>query len=429
MSGESLSNLDQAWIMHPFSRPMEEGLLPVLTKGEGVWLYDSEGKRYLDASGSWWVNLHGHGHPYLNQKIKEQLEQLEHAIFSGFTHPQAVRLAGRLLHLEGAPKGKVFYSDNGSTAVEIALKLAWQYFVNQGISKKGFVALQGAYHGDTLGALATGERDVFVRPFESLLAPVEYIEPPGPQTDWESLKRFLEEKKPAAFIYEPLVQGAAGMRMYEAEPLKRLLGLCRELNILCIADEVLTGFGRTGTLLASEQCGTPDLMALSKGLTGGYLPMGATLISEHIAAEFHTDNAQKLFYHGHSYTANPLACAAANASLDILEQPETQAHMQWLYASLATKAEEWNASDHLPRVRVKGNIFAFDLASNYKGYFYNNPARKKIYAWCIAHELLMRPLGSVVYIIPPYGIQPDELDFLLDRLKTLAQTWPLKAST
>jgi adenosylmethionine-8-amino-7-oxononanoate aminotransferase len=318
----SLQQRDKEFIWHPFTS-LENNLpaIPVLS-AKGVYLFTEDGKKIIDAVSSWWVNIHGHGHPVLAKAVYDQALKMEHVIFAGFTHAPAIALAERLIGILPGGQKKIFFSDNGSTAVEVGIKMALQYWFNQGIEKKKIIALQGAYHGDTFGAMSVGDRNTFTQAFSSYLFHVDFIEFPQPTNEDLVLEQFdllSNQCDVAAFIYEPLLQGSSGMRTYAPGILERLLKKAKEKEIICIADEVLTGFGRTGKLFASEFMDTyPDIIALSKGLTGGTMPMGVTSCNQKIVTAFLSSEKDKTFYHGHSYTANPLGCAAAIASLDLL---------------------------------------------------------------------------------------------------------------
>ena len=318
----SIRARDREVIWHPYTAMKAWPEAIAIKNGEGVYLIDEDGNRFIDAVSSWWVNLHGHSHPYIAQKVSEQLTTLEHCMFAGFTHEPAVKLAERLLELLPAGMKKIFYSDNGSTAVEVAIKMALQYWSNQGIKKNKLLALQNAYHGDTFGAMAVSARSIFTGAFTDFLFDVDFIPFPGRDDAGHSLavlERLLQNGDVAAFIVEPLVQGSAGMLMYDADTLELLFSLCRKYGALIIADEVMTGFGRTGPLFACDYIQTsPDIICLSKGLTGGTMPMGVTAATQAVFDAFYDDDRLKMLYHGHSYTANPAICAAALASLDLL---------------------------------------------------------------------------------------------------------------
>ncbi|HEY4156216.1 MAG TPA: adenosylmethionine--8-amino-7-oxononanoate transaminase, partial [Puia sp.] len=323
MNQPSLSERDQQVIWHPYTQHQQADLPIPIVRGEAALLFDEAGNAYIDAISSWWVNIHGHAHPYIAEKIYRQAAKLEHVIFTGFTHEPAVQLAERLLKILPGNLEKIFYSDNGSTAVEVALKMGIQYWKNKQQPKRNkILAFRHAYHGDTFGAMSVSSRGLFTEAFHDFLFDVLFIDTPDDRNAGE-LKTFIESRKEeiACFIYEPLLQAAGGMRIYPASGLDALLKTARENQILCIADEVLTGFGRTGTLFATESLShQADIMCLSKGLTGGTLALGATACSQEIFEAFLSDDRRHTLFHGHSYTANPIACAAGLASLDLLQE-------------------------------------------------------------------------------------------------------------
>lgn len=309
---------------HPYTQMKSVDIIPIVS-GNGSYLYSEDGTAYIDAVSSWWVTLHGHSHPYIASKVTDQLNTLEQVIFAGFTHPKAIELSERLLALLPRNQQKVFYSDNGSTAVEVALKMCIQYHVNLQQPRNKIIAFKNAYHGDTFGAMSVSERNFWTSPFHDRLFEVVFIDTPTQEnlpTLFETIDAYVEDV--VCFIYEPLVQGAAGMLMHEAAHLSELLNYCQSKGILLIQDEIFVGFGRTGTLFAADQltC-NPDVMCFSKGLTGGTMPMGITTATSAIYEAFYADEKTKAFFHGHSFTANPLACSAALASLDLLLEPET----------------------------------------------------------------------------------------------------------
>ncbi len=384
-------------------------------RGRGARLFLDNSKSLIDAISSWWVTLHGHSNPYIADAISKQAQELEQVIFADFTHPQAERLANRLSKLTGLQR--LFFSDNGSTAVEVALKIACQYWHNKGEPRQQIIAFQGAYHGDTFGAMALGERNLFNAPFEDMLFPVKRI--PWPSTWWGDegieerenkalieLERSLETPT-AALILEPLVQGAGGMAMVRVEFLTQIQKLINQSRTVLIADEVLTGFGRCGSLFAFEQSTLkPDLIALSKGLTGGFLPMGVTIASEEIYKTFMGDKPELTFWHGHSFTANPLGCAAANASLDLLESnPESYLNFESRHLN---HLKVLSQHPKVKNTRLKGTIAAFEIAdTGNSGYL--NPAGKIIKQAAKSQGVFLRPLGQVVYLMPPLCISDLEL--------------------
>lgn len=416
----SLVEKDRASIWHPFTQ-MQTARPPIpIVRAEGVYLYSEEGRRYLDGISSWWVNLHGHAHPYIIEKIKSQAEQLEHVIFADFTHAPAVELASRLLPLLPGVMSKIFYSDNGSTAVEVALKIALQYWYNQNpkTSKRKVVCFKNSYHGDTFGAMSAAGRNPFNRPFWSHLFEVETIDLPLKGNEEESLlqlQTLLKKEDIACFIFEPLILGAGGMILYPAEGLNRLMQCCRQHHVLTIADEVMTGFGRTGSLFACEQLTeSPDLICLSKGLTGGFLPLGATTCTEEIFNAFLSDHRHHAFLHGHSYMANPLACSSALASLDLLMKESCTMQREMIAASHKDFCQTWQSHPKLKRCESLGTILALEYHPGNQSS--TSPLRDCLYDFFLNRGLLLRPLGNVLYVLPPYCIQTDELHFIYDQI-------------
>jgi adenosylmethionine-8-amino-7-oxononanoate aminotransferase len=422
--------MDTGWhpnLWHPTTQVATADPPLRVRSGRGALLELEDGRTLIDAISSWWVTLHGHGEPTIAAAIAHQATQLEQVIFANFRHQPAEQLAERLSAHAGLQR--VFFSDDGSTAVEVALKVAWQWWRNQGQPRPQLIAFEGAYHGDTVGAMSLGERSLFSAPFEPLLFSVARA--PWPATWWgdegvaeqeaSALAHLdtLLETPTAAVILEPLVQGASGMRQVRPGFLQEVERRVRQAGALLIADEVLTGFGRTGDLFACGLAGlTPDLMALSKGLTGGFLPMGITLVSERLFQGFvGTDPALTLF-HGHSFTANPLGCAAALASLDLLEQlPERYRDMETRHRPLL---EELARDPKVRKPRLLGTIAAFDLVSpNVEGpEGYLHPIGRQLQRRVLAKGVFLRPLGQVVYLLPPLCISDAELQRCYDALTT-----------
>ncbi len=406
-------------LWHPTTQVATARIPERVVRGEGAELITAGGERLIDAISSWWVTLHGHGELSIARAIAAQAACLEQVIFANFTHPAAESLASRLSARSGLER--LFFSDNGSTAVEVALKMAWQWWHNRGEQRRQLIAFEGAYHGDTFGAMAVGERSLFSAPFEPLLFAVARA--PWPASHWQepaqpglearerqaldALERLLEAPT-AAVILEPLVQGASGMRMVRETFVREVERRVRQAGALLIADEVLTGFGRSGRLFASHRAGIrPDLMALSKGLTGGFLPMGVTLASERVFQGFvDADDPSRTLFHGHSFTANPLGCAAALASLDLLEQaPERYEGME---ARHRPHLERLARCPGVRAPRLLGGIAAFDLAVESPGYL--NPAGRRLQDLVWQQGVFLRPLGQVIYLLPPLGIRDDQLE-------------------
>ena len=410
----SITEKDKENIWHPYTQMKDAKPPIVITRGEGTYLFDEEGNKYIDAISSWWVNTHGHAHPHIAEKVSEQLNTLEHTIFAGFTHPKAVELAERWLNVLPANHSKIFYSDNGSTAVEVAVKMALLYWNNQGITKTKILAFKNAFHGDTFGAMSVSGRGAFTEPFRSLLFDVIFIDAPVTQTSvcasLEQLEKAVANNDVAAFIFEPLIQGAAGMVMYEPEALDEMIKCCKENDVLTIADEVMTGFGRTGKFFATDFLNEkPDIICMSKGLTGGTMALGATSCTQDIYDAFLSGDKSKTFFHGHSFTANPLACAAACASLDIFDKPETWENIKRIEQKHAVFFDEIKDNPAIKEVRQKGTILAIELNTDGDTSYFN-PLRDKLYDFFIERKIIIRPLGNVIYVLPPYCIFDDDLN-------------------
>lgn len=410
---------DKQYIWHPYTQHKTDLDTLEIVWAEGAYLYTDNGKSIFDAISSWWVVLHGHCHPYFAAKITEQLARLDQVMFSGFTHQPAIALAERVLGLLPKSFSKVFYSDNGATAVEAALKMSLQYWHNQGIPKKRIVAFRNGYHGDTFGAMSVSERSLFVRPFEEHLFHVDFIDPPlrnaPPNSSLNQLKDLLAQHKDiAAFIYEPLVQGSGGMLMHNAKELSQLIQLAQENQVICIADEVMTGWGRTGKLFASEFLSPQaDIICLAKGLSGGAIPLAMTLCNDKIYNAFLSDDRSKAFLHGHTFSANPVACAASMASLDLLAKKDSiegrkriEEHHQHFCAELNknTQARSWFRD-----VRMQGTILALEWQSAEASGYYSG-FRDKLYRHFLDRGVLLRPLGNVTYVLPPYCSATQDLD-------------------
>ena len=409
----NLVERDRRTIWHPYTQMKTADPPIAIARAEGALLFDEHGRAYIDAISSWWVCLHGHSHPHIAKKIQEQLARLDHVIFAGFTHAPAVELAERLLQRMPAGHAKVFFSDNGSTAVEVGIKMAIQYWVNRGTEKRRIIALENGYHGDTFGAMSASGRGPFVQPFAPFLFDVDHLPTPTAGREEETLdalKKALSKEDVAAFIFEPLVQGAGGMVMYAPDVLKGLLTLCRQHGVVTIADEVMTGFGRCGRFLAVDHQDVPaDIVCLSKGLTGGTLPMGATSCSGDVYEAFHSDDRMHTFFHGHSFTANPVGCATALASLDLLERDACWDNIRRIEARHQEQIDSFRNHRLVRDARQTGTILAVEIDSgNETSYF--NKIRDQLYRFFLEKGVLLRPLGNVVYVMPPYCISNDQLD-------------------
>lgn len=404
---------DKNYIWHPFT-PLQGVQDPLLVeKAEGVYLHTADGKKIIDAVSSWWVNLHGHGHPEIVKAISKQASELEHVIFAGFTHKPAIQLAKNLLSILPSNQSRIFYSDNGSTAVEVALKMAFQFWYNQGIERKKVIAIDGAYHGDTFGSMSVGERGDFTRPFNPYLFEVDFIDFPHPEKEeaiFEHFKSLIDSDQVVSLIFEPIVQGASGMRIYRAEFLDKLIAYAQSKNVICIADEVMTGFGRTGKYFASDHLDNkPDIICMSKGLTGGAIALGATSCTNDIVEAFQSPELIKTFLHGHSFTANPIACAAANASFDLLTKKECWSDIERISDRHQQFLQKHQGNPIIKDIRSIGTILALEFKTDADSSYFSE-MRNKLYPFFIDREVLLRPLGNLIYIIPPYIITDGELE-------------------
>lgn len=417
----NLRQRDREVIWHPYTQMKIWPEAIGIRIGKGIFLEDEAGHQYMDLISSWWVNLHGHSHPYIAQKISAQALELEHCIFAGFTHRPAVELAERLLPILPGDMSRIFYSDNGSTAVEVALKMALQFYQNQGQQRRKIIALEGAYHGDTVGAMSVSARSLFTRQFDPWLFDVDFIPfPHDAEVTLQALEQLLQTNEVAAMILEPLVQGSSGMRMYTPEVLQEIMTLCHKYDCLIIADEVMTGFGRTGNLFACDAVNGigPDLICLSKGLTGGTIPMGITACTSRIYDAFLSDDAHKTLYHGHSFTANPLACAAALASLDLLLDPACGQRIQHICMQHAQQLKIWQGNPAIRHIRQCGTILALELDTGTDTNYLNRD-RDFIYTFFLERKLLIRPLGNIIYLIPPYCITEEQLKIAYQTIEFL----------
>ncbi len=422
MNNETIANRDLDVIWHPCTQMKDHEFLPMIPikKGKGVYLEDFEGNNYIDAISSWWVNIFGHSNDYINAAIKKQLDTLEHVILAGFTHEQIVRLSERLVSL--TPKGltRCFYADNGSSAVEVTLKMSYHFHKNQGRERPLFVSLTNSYHGETIGALSVGDVELYKETYEPLL--IRSVQTPVPKDQSEAAAleaaESLEEcfkthpDEIAALIVEPLIQGAGSMHMYHPLFLTKARELCTKYGIHLIADEVMAGFGRTGTMFACEQAGiTPDYIVLSKGLTGGYLPLSVVLTTDEVYSAFYCDyELYKAFLHSHSYTGNALACAAANATLDLFESENIIERNKETSQYIASKLEKFRALSNVKEVRPCGMVAAIEL----EGYDASERIGLKVYQYGLDHGVLLRPLGHIVYFMPPYIITKEEIDVMME---------------
>lgn len=413
MSSKNLAERDSKVIWHPFT-PQKGQPLPVgIVRAEGAYLYDESGKRYIDGISSWWVNLHGHAHPYIAEKVSAQLRTLEHIIFAGFTHEPAVELAERLLELLPGEQTRVFYSDNGSTAVEVALKMALQYWYNKGEKREKVIVLADSYHGDTFGSMSLSSRSAFTEAFNDWLFEVEVVPVPveGKEVEAvEAIQAIVNTGQVAAFIFEPMVQGVAGMQVMEKRALGEMVRICKDAGVVCIGDEVFTGFGRTGKLFASEFISPkPDIYCLSKGLTGGTMALGITTCNSTIYDAYLSEDRLKTFFHGHSFTANPLACTASLASLDLLMRQETFAAIQHISNRHFNFYTKIHTHPKIKAIRHKGTILAIEIKNDEETSYFNNIGQTA-HEYFMERGVFLRPLGNVLYTLPPYCISDADLD-------------------
>ncbi|MCC7412683.1 MAG: adenosylmethionine--8-amino-7-oxononanoate transaminase [Gammaproteobacteria bacterium] len=437
MSNADMVSRDLNVLWHPCTQMKDHERVPLvpIRRGRGVWLEDFEGGRYLDAVSSWWVNLFGHANPRINAAIKEQLDELEHVIFAGFSHEPAIRLGERLVSITPPGLERCFFADNGSAAVEVALKMSFHYWLNHARpDKRRFVALANSYHGETLGALAVGDVRLYKDTYgpllmETIIAPSPdcYLREPGEswadcsRRQFEPMARLLERRSDeiCAVIVEPLVQCAGGMRMYHPVYLELLREACTRHHVHLIADEIAVGFGRTGTLFASERaCVSPDFMCLSKGLTGGYLPLSVVLTTTAVYDAFYDDyDKLRAFLHSHSYTGNPLGCAAAHATLDIFEEQDVIAANERLAATMRDATAHLAEHPHVAEVRQYGMILAIEMVRDRdtrEPFPWQERRGLRVYEHALSHGVLLRPLGNVVYFMPPYVITGDEIRMLAE---------------
>lgn len=436
-AADALVRRDLSLLWHPCTQMHDHQTIPMvpIARGEGAWLIDTSGRRYLDGISSWWTNLFGHANPRLAAALAEQANTLEHVIFAGFTHEPAVALAEELVRVTPPGLDRVFYADNGSAAIEVALKMSFHYWLNQGHGEKTrFIALTGSYHGETLGALSVSDVALYRKTYAPLLlTPIltpsadTYEALPG-ESPSEVAKRRLDELRQllerhahevCAVIVEPLVQCAGGMRMYHPDYLAGLRRLCDEYNVHFIADEIAVGFGRTGTLFACEQARvSPDFMCLSKGLTGGFLPLSAVLTTTRVYEAFYAEySAGKAFLHSHSYTGNPLACRVALETLRIFNDEPVLERNRMLAAHLGSRLAPLRDHPHVADVRQTGMIAAVELVANktHRTPFPSTERRGlRVYLHGLQHEALLRPLGDIIYFMPPYVVTTAEIDHLVD---------------
>ncbi len=409
-------------IWHPCTQMKDHETLPLvpIKSGKGVYLYDFDGNAYIDAVSSWWVNLFGHANESINNKVKAQIDTLEHVLLAGFTHEPAIELAHKLVNITPKELAKVFYVDNGSSAVEAALKMSYHYHLNRGKRKAVFLSLSNSYHGETIGALSVGDVELYKETYEPLLIANMQVPVPKDQSiaaaneALAALEETLKERSEeiAAFIIEPLIQGAGGMHMYHPAYLAGARDLTQKYNVHLIADEIMTGFGRTGKMFACDHAEiSPDFMTLSKGLTGGYLPLSVVMTTNDVYQAFYCDyNEYKAFLHSHSYTGNPLACSAALATMEIFEQNDILGENEKKSRYIKEKLEKFSALSNVKEIRQQGMVTAIEL----EGYQATERIGLKVYEFALTQGVLLRPLGHVIYFMPPYVISYEEIDKMIE---------------
>lgn len=416
---EKLSDRDKKHLWHPLTQHKVHSEMLAISKAKGAILYDEGGKEYLDGISSWYTSMYGHCNPYILEKVGAQMQQLDQVVFSGFTHEPAVKLSEELVKVLPDNQEKLFFSDNGSTATEIGIKMALQYHFNKGEKRNVLLAFEEGFHGDTFGAMSVSGLSVYNGPFKDFFIEVERI--PVPTTEniesiVNHLQVRLQKSNIAGFIYEPLVQGAAAMKMHNAEGLNQILTLLKEHKVLTIADEVMTGFGKTGKYFASDHMETkPDIICLSKALTAGLVPMGLTTCTENVYSAFYSDDIAKGLFHGHTYTANPLACAAALAALELLKTDEIQDNIQNIVQWHKKFDDEIKNHPKVASTRQLGVIYALDL--NVKMERYGN-LRDKLFKHFMDNGVFLRPLGNTIYILAPFITTKTQMDCIYDTIKS-----------
>ncbi len=411
----NLKQRDRKHLWHPLTQhKLHPEHLPIV-RAEGVWLFDDEGNKYIDGIASWYTCMYGHSNPRIISAVREQLGTLDQVVFSGFTHPPAIELSEKLMGILPRNIAKIFFSDNGSTSVDVAIKMSLQYHFNRAKKRSKVIALHNAFHGDTFGAMSVSGLSVYNGPFEDFLLSIERIDVPD-ELNWESVmndfKALLDTGEVAAFIYEPLVQGAASMHMFAPEHLDKLIKMAKDAHVLTIADEVMTGFGKTGRNFASDyMTSKPDIICLSKSLTAGVAPMALTCCSQEVYDAFYDDDISKGFFHGHTYSANPLACTAAIAGIDLLCTDEIQSNIKRINKRHLEFEQYISKNPKVKATRVRGVIFALDLNVQMDRY---GKLRDQLYAFFMEQGVFLRPLGNTVYTLPPYVIADDELNQIYD---------------
>jgi adenosylmethionine-8-amino-7-oxononanoate aminotransferase len=418
MKKEEILKNDASFIWHPLTQHKTATAPLAISHAKGNYLYDFEGKKYFDGISSWYTCSYGHTNPALTDAIKHQVDQLHHIVFAGMTHAPVATLGKKLIAILPDNQQKLFFSENGSTSVEIGLKMAFQYHFNKGEKRTTVVALENGFHGDTFGAMSASGLSVYNGPFEDFFIDVVRIPAPTKENLDQVLQlvdTILEQQQISSFIYEPLVQGAAAMQLHDNEALCQVINKFQQHGVIAIADEVMTGFGKTGTYFASDQIGAkPDVMCLSKALTGGIMPMAITSCTSNIYEAFYDDELAKGLFHGHTYSGNPLGCAVASAAIDLLISEEIQENIKRITTSnlaFKTKIESHTA---VAAVRTKGVILAMDLAIEMERY---GNKRNEMFQWFWQRGLFLRPLGKTVYIVPPFTSSEQEMNFVYELLE------------
>jgi adenosylmethionine-8-amino-7-oxononanoate aminotransferase len=408
----TLQEKDSQYLWHPYTQHKTAQTPIVISRGEGALLWDENNKEYVDAIASWWVNPFGHSNKFIADAIYKQLTTLEHVLFGGFTHEPAIKVAEKLLEILPKNQQKIFFSDNGSTAVEVAIKVALQYFFNKNEKRTTIIAFENAFHGDTFAAMAASGISFYTQAFQGMF--IDLVRIPVPvkgqeQESFEALESVIKNHNCAGFIFEPLVQGAAGMVMYEPEALAKLIRICKENQVLTIADEVMTGFGKTGKTFAMDYVSEePDMICLSKALTGGTIPMAITTFTSAVFDAFYDDDINKALFHGHTFTANPTGCAVALASIDLLQTTAMQDNIKRINESHLVFQKKIENHHKVITARTLGVIFAVEIKSDTTESYYGS-MRTKLYNFFIEKGVVLRPVGNIVYILPPYVMTEEQL--------------------
>jgi adenosylmethionine---8-amino-7-oxononanoate aminotransferase len=415
---QSLTERDKKHLWHPLTQHKTSPDMLPIAKANGCILTDDEGNEYIDAISSWYTAVYGHCNKYITDKVAAQMQNLDQVVFSGFTHEPAIKLSEALIPILPEGQQKLFFNDNGSTATEIGIKMALQYHYNLGNDRKVMLAFEEGFHGDTFGAMSVSGLSVYNGAFEDHFIRVERIPVPDGKNNAEvlsQLKTILNEKQIAGFIYEPLIQGAAAMKFHDADGLNEILKLCRKYEVILVADEVMTGFGKTGTYFASDHISEkPDVVCMSKALTAGLLPMGVTSCSQKIYDAFYSDEIAKGLFHGHTYTANPLACTAALAAVELLTSEEIQQNIRRISQSNIDFVAKFKYHPKVKNIRSKGVILAFELDVETERY---GSLRNRLFNYFMENGIFLRPLGNTIYIVPPYVISEEELQKVFTALK------------